>query len=411
MNRFLLLRARGRAADVEDEIRHAVVEFPWYPLHRGALACLLAETGRAGEARAVVTDLARDEFHALHRDNEWLLGAALAAEACALVGDAASGAVLYEQLLPYAGRHAIGHAEGSVGALDRYLGLLCGLAGNLDRAVAHLQAAVHHNEQMGARPWTALSQHDLAVALRLRGAGGDAASAGALDAAALATARELGMALADRIAGAVEATDETAADRSAVFAAATFRRNGDIWEIDYGGDRVSLRDARGLHHLARLLAAPGHEIHALDLAMTGDGGAARRDAGFEVLGSDPMAAHGPILDVAARAAYRERIQDLQADIAEAEAWNDPERAARAEAELDALTQQLASAVGLGGRDRPAGSAGERARISVTRAIRSAIARIAIHSPSLAAHLEATIRTGTYCSYTPDPRAPIAWDVG
>jgi hypothetical protein len=372
-----------------------------------------------GEARAIVADLARDDFHALHRDNEWLLGASLTAEACALVDDATSGAVLYGQLLPYAGRHAIGHAEGSVGAVDRYLGLLAVLAGNLDQAVAHLEAAVQMNAQMGARPWTAVSQHDLAVALRLRAAGGDAAAAVALNAAARATARELGMALADRIAGAGEATAEASAEASAEAparasagsAAATFRQHGDIWTIRFGGDAFSLRDARGLHHLARLLAAPGREIHALDLATAGDGGVPRGSAGSEALDSDPMAAHGPILDATARAAYRERIQDLQADIAEAEAWNDPERAARAEAELDALTQQLASAVGLGGRDRPAGSAGERARISVTRAIRSAIARIAVHSPSLGAHLEATIRTGTYCSYTPDPRAPIVWDVG
>ena len=31
-----------------------------------------------------------------------------------------------------------------------------------------------------------------------------------------------------------------------------------------------------------------------------------------------------------------------------------------------------------------------------------------HSPALAGHLDATIHTGTFCSYTPDPRAPITW---
>ena len=33
-------------------------------------------------------------------------------------------------------------------------------------------------------------------------------------------------------------------------------------------------------------------------------------------------------------------------------------------------------------------------------------RIGEYSPALGAHLEATIRTGTYCAYVPDPRAPI-----
>ena len=45
------------------------------------------------------------------------------------------------------------------------------------------------------------------------------------------------------------------------------------------------------------------------------------------------------------------------------------------------------------------------RVSVTRAIRAALARIAEQSPTLGSHFDATIRTGTYCSYHPDPRAP------
>ena len=67
------------------------------------------------------------------------------------------------------------------------------------------------------------------------------------------------------------------------------------------------------------------------------------------------------------------------------------------------------AVGLGGRDRRAASASERARVSVTRAIRQAMARIGEHHPQLGEHLSRTIRTGTYCAYLPDPRAPAGWD--
>jgi len=54
---------------------------------------------------------------------------------------------------------------------------------------------------------------------------------------------------------------------------------------------------------------------------------------------------------------------------------------------------------------------ERARLSVTRAIRRAQARIDACHPSLGRHLNTTIHTGTYCSYVPDARVPIAWDVG
>jgi hypothetical protein len=119
---------------------------------------------------------------------------------------------------------------------------------------------------------------------------------------------------------------------------------------------------------------------------------------------------GPVLDSEAKPAYRTRRDELEQELTEAEAWNDPERVARLRVEADALTHELTAALGLGGRDRSAVSAAERARVSVTRAIRAALARIGEHSTGLGAHLDATIRTGTFCSYTPDPRAPITWQL-
>jgi hypothetical protein len=62
-----------------------------------------------------------------------------------------------------------------------------------------------------------------------------------------------------------------------------------------------------------------------------------------------------------------------------------------------------------GRDRRAASHAERARLNATRAIRAAMANLARANPALGRHLAATIRTGRYCSYAPDPRGPIAWE--
>jgi hypothetical protein len=59
-------------------------------------------------------------------------------------------------------------------------------------------------------------------------------------------------------------------------------------------------------------------------------------------------------------------------------------------------------VGLGGRDRTVGSAAEKARVNVTRAIRSAIERMARDHPALAHHLATTVQTGVFCSYLPAP---------
>lgn len=105
-------------------------------------------------------------------------------------------------------------------------------------------------------------------------------------------------------------------------------------------------------------------------------------------------------DARARAAYKQRLAELDADLAEAEQWNDTERATRLRAEKDFLVHELAAATGLGGRPRRLGSETERARVNVTRAIRSAIDRIRERLPQGAAYLDQTIHTGTRCVYRP-----------
>ena len=51
---------------------------------------------------------------------------------------------------------------------------------------------------------------------------------------------------------------------------------------------------------------------------------------------------------------------------------------------------------------------EPARVAVTKSIQRAIDAIRACDPTLAAHLEATVRRGSLCRYVPDPRHPIAW---
>ena len=46
---------------------------------------------------------------------------------------------------------------------------------------------------------------------------------------------------------------------------------------------------------------------------------------------------------------------------------------------------------------------------MTRAIRTAMANLARANPALGQHLAATVRTGQYCCYVPDPRTPITWE--
>jgi hypothetical protein len=194
-----------------------------------------------------------------------------------------------------------------------------------------------------------------------------------------------------------------------------FRREGDYWTVVYDGSLVRLRDSKGRRHLAALLADPGREFQVTDLeaeehrgTATPSGPALRSDPDLEV--RSDLGDAGGMLDATAKAAYKARLEDLQAELDEAESFNDPTRAAKAKVEIDFLTSELARAVGLGGRDRRAASHAERARLNVTRAIRAAMGKLERANPSLGWHLSSAIRTGRYCSYTPDPRAEIAWEL-
>jgi len=115
-----------------------------------------------------------------------------------------------------------------------------------------------------------------------------------------------------------------------------------------------------------------------------------------------------VLDQRARREVRARLDELDRDIEQAEAWNDGERAARTRAERDAIVHELAAAAGLGGRPRRLGDESERARKAVTARIRDAIARVAAVHTSLGAHLESSVRTGSTCSYTPP--VPVTWQL-
>ena len=174
------------------------------------------------------------------------------------------------------------------------------------------------------------------------------------------------------------------------------RRAGRQWLVGYGDARFEVPDAKGLGYLARLLAEPDREIHVLDLMGAGSSA----DRGHA----------GPVLDDQAKSAYRRRVRELEEEIEEAKGWNDAERAARAEIELEAVIHELAAGVGLGGRDRVVASAAERARVSVRKAITAAVSRLGERHPELGLLLSTTVRTGMYCRYTPDPRLPVTWDL-
>jgi len=117
---------------------------------------------------------------------------------------------------------------------------------------------------------------------------------------------------------------------------------------------------------------------------------------------------GEVLDSTAQSDYHHRISDLHADLAEAERFNDEGRVAKARAEIDELESRLAGALGLGGRSRRSSTDAERARVAVTKAIKTAIQQIRAEDPELGHHLSTTMSTGYFCCYHLNADHPLTW---
>jgi predicted ATPase len=186
-----------------------------------------------------------------------------------------------------------------------------------------------------------------------------------------------------------------------------FTREGQYWSLAYAGVVTRVRDSKGMRDLARLLAAQGRGVAAIDLCAADQGGARGNERSAEDRGDlHAEADTGEVLDAAARAQYRARLIELDGDITEADTANDPERASRARIERDFLVSELRAAVGLGGRPRRGQDPAERARKAVTWRVRESINQIAGGHPALGHHLRRSVRTGSICAYEPDQ--PTEW---
>jgi len=349
-------------------------------LFEATAARILCSLGREAEAGA---ELDRLLPRALAGSGPRWLGsiADLAVVAAGVRSTAAAGRLL-EALRPYRGRLVVwAGANTAWGPVSHYLGLLAAALGQTEDAIRYFEEAIDLEQQLGALPYLAHSLNGLADALAVGNGGDDAGRPLEYRRRARQIAERLGMTvLLERL---VRPADEW-----------TLARDDQDWLLEAGQERARLRDSRGLHYLRALLAAPGQDIRALDLVA---GGAGLAGAGM-----------GPVLDAAARDAYRRRVAALTARLDAADRAGDSAAAEHIEAERRALLAELRRAAGLGGRGRVVAPEAERARVNVTRTLRATIERIAPAAPHAAAHLRASIRTGQACRYQPAPGGPARW---
>jgi tetratricopeptide (TPR) repeat protein len=441
---------QGRLAELQPLIAQVVSDNPGIPAFRAVLALACCEGDLDDEARRLLGHENASVFGELPPDVTWLPGLVIYAEVAAHLQDRESAQVLYDLLLPWAGQ-VVFSGVSAWGTVDHHLGAVAGVLGAYAEAEQHLRRAAVVNASLGAPIWTARTELATARLLLQRDGPDDRERGRALLERASSAAQRLGSAtLARRAAGllgyerALSAlpampvgggsglgrgsgvpppAERGAPDRGEAAAQpapaqpagprATLRLEGEIWTVTGADTVVRLKDRKGLQYLATLLERPDVEVHAIDLVGGPvDAGARGTSAGVErgetVLSDGGDA--GQLLDDEAKAAYRERVVELREELDEAERFHDVERVARLREELDFVGAELARAVGLGGRDRRAGNAAERARVNVTRAIRGAVRAIAEHDARLGHHLERSVRTGVFCAYQPGPAGPDGWRV-
>ena len=402
---FLIQRELGRHGELAEGLKALVSQFPGLGVWRAALAMLLAENGEIEDARRELAPLVADGMPALRRDVTWLSSVAMATEACRVCGTPEQAATIHAALLPYAERNVVAGPLYFMGPVAYYLGVLAVVMGRRDLARDHLERALDSVRETGARPW--IARILLAYAALLEADGGAPARVAELRHEAAELAEACGMALAGAgtppVAAGEEPEEPAAASGPPVEERpVTLRHEGDVWTLAHGDTTLRLKDVRGLHYLARLLAEPGREFHVLDLA----GAAGSPVADAQVAGADL----GPMLDERAKRDLRARLEELREREASAERDGDVAAAEAARSEIEALADALASAVGLGGRDRKTGAIAERARASVTKATRAAIRLITARDELLGSVLSRAVRTGAYCSYEPIAGTALVWRV-
>jgi tetratricopeptide (TPR) repeat protein len=342
---FAVWRLTGLAEEDRAEMERIAAELteqsPLRYAHEAALVAILAARGEPSAAARFDRMIAA--LDDLPRDMVYLWTLALLANDCVVLGRPDAAERVYDALLPFADRFVV-PAGGVVciGSTSHELGRLARLLGRPADARAHLRDAVAAHRAAGCPALLAASTAALAVVEDSR---------------------------------------------------VRIEADGEVVTVRLGELAVRMRRSRGLTFLAVLADHPGTDIAASHLIALADGTDVVPTVTDEVL------------DRAALASYRKRLADLDEEIAEAREWHDPGRDEALEQEREFLLTELSGSLGLGGRPRRFADEAERARVNVTRALRSTIRKAAELSPELGRHLDATVVTGGRCRYQPVDEAP------
>jgi len=315
-------------------------------------AVLWLEAGEVDRASSLLHQVAGTDFTHLTRDVEWLLTIVSLTQVAAALGAAELTSNAIDVLRPYAGRAVVN--AGAVtfeGVVDDYVAHACAALDRTEEAARFERVASAAYKRLDARWWAAR--------------------------------------LVPRVPR----------PRAATAALHLHPTSAGMWLVGPDDRAAVVRETKGFTHLRTLLRNPGIEVTALALSAAASGNAGREIAEGGL---------GDVIDRQALDAYRHRLAEIDADLDEADAWSDGERSIALVVERDAVLEQVAAATGLGGRQRQAGGNAERARVAVRKAIAAAIARVDQVDAATGRLLRDSVRTGSVCSYEPDPNRPVRW---
>jgi len=356
MTQFSIRRDRGGLEELADMPDVTNEQFRAFPIWRAGLALLLAEIGRPIEAQQEINLLAADDFAAIPRDPAWLCAMAMVAETAVLLGDLPRVASLYDRMLGCRESVVVlGFGFGTWGSLSRHLGVMATALSRWPEAVRHFEHALQVNERMAARPCLARTQIDYAAMLLMRGEESDLRRAEALVRAALEITGECGM------------------HRLGKHAQRLLRQ----WRV---GDTSIDRSGR-----QEVAVRPSDAESQCIFRFDGD---------YWTVGNRERTLH------LADSKGMRCIHHLLAN---------PGREFPA-VELVALTGRPRTRSPGDGRVQFTSPASERARINVTRLIAAAIRRVRADEPELGRYLATSIKTGTFCSYTPASDRALRWEL-
>lgn len=212
-----------------------------------------------------------------------------------------------------------------------------------------------------------------------------------------------------------KATASDASDKKATPPDYLFCNEGDEWKIVYRGKPISLRDSYGLRYIAYLLSKPWRPIHVFELVKL----AHPTDPSFikQAHAEDPEQGLPPKTSSRTKGRssatallneYHDEYKELQSKLDRANYLDDKIEKQDVQKKMQMLLEKIGSTQKYRSKGEDMDPMVKKAQVSVYKCIQRALVKIEKKHPDIHKHLTATIWTGFYCHYNPDPENTPHW---